>query len=115
VICDDEQYQYQKEVFDRTMQGEIDTWDYQWGFAKNRNNGLSVVPSKNLVKNIGFDETATHTKNTNHGFANKDTFELSFPLDHPPFIAPDRDYDSQFHDLRKGRSLPSRLIDKLRW
>lgn len=115
VICDDEQYQYQKEVFDKTMRGEIDTWDYQWGFAKNKNNGLSVIPSKNLVENIGFDETATHTKNTNHGFANKDTFELSFPLDHPPFIAPDRDYDSQFHDLRKGRSLPSRFIDKLRW
>lgn len=32
----------------------IDTWDYQWGFARHMNNGLACVPIKNQIKNIGF-------------------------------------------------------------
>ena len=39
----------------------IDTWDYQWQFARWSHNGLSVVPNVNLIKNIGFNADATHT------------------------------------------------------
>ncbi|MFB6187197.1 MAG: glycosyltransferase family 2 protein, partial [Halobacteriaceae archaeon] len=86
-------------------------WDYQWGFARQRNNGLSVVPSKNLVKNIGFDETATHTTDSPPEFAEDDIFELSPPLSHPPFVAPDREYDQKLHKLRNTRSVPRRIFD----
>jgi len=110
VIADDNQFQYQNRVFDKTKQGTIDTWDYQWGFAKNRNNALSVVPARNLVNNVGFDDSATHTKNHEHPLANKDTFELSFPLNHPPFVAPDRKYDERFHELRSPDSKSKRAL-----
>ncbi|WEL20539.1 Glycosyl transferase family 2 [Halorhabdus sp. BNX81] len=113
VINDADQYRYLKRVYDKTESGELDTWDYQWGFARHRNNALSVVPSKNLVENIGFDETATNTTNPSHGFANKDTYEMSFPLNHPPFVAPDREYDQRFHELRQTRSKPRRLLDAM--
>lgn len=41
---------------------EPDTWDYQWVFTCLINNGLVVIPNKNLINNIGFNLDATHTK-----------------------------------------------------
>jgi SAM-dependent methyltransferase len=40
---------------------KIDIWDYQWTHTILKNNGKSILPTINLVKNIGFDENATHT------------------------------------------------------
>lgn len=40
----------------------IDTWDYQLTFSIWKNQGLSIIPNVNLVKNIGFDSRATHTR-----------------------------------------------------
>lgn len=57
-------------------------WDYQWSFIRAINNGLVIVPSKNLVKNIGFDSDATHTKNKKHKSAKVKTYNLDFPLIH---------------------------------
>ena len=37
-------------------------WDYLWLYTYWKNGWLSVVPNKNLVTNIGFDQEATHTK-----------------------------------------------------
>ncbi|WP_144426075.1 glycosyltransferase family protein [Halanaeroarchaeum sulfurireducens] len=113
VIANDKHYQYTNRVYDETRAGVIETWDYQWGFSRHRNNGLSVVPSKNLVRNIGFDETATHTTDSTPEFAEDDIFELSLPLSHPPFVAPDRGYDQRFHNLRNTRSVPRRIFDAI--
>lgn len=46
----------------QSQESRVDTWDYQWLHAVWKNNGLSILPSVNLVKNIGFDDEATHTK-----------------------------------------------------
>lgn len=44
---------------------EIDTWDYQWTYSIWKNEGVSVLPKKSIVENIGFEEYATHTKTRN--------------------------------------------------
>jgi hypothetical protein len=41
--------------------GLPDTWDYQWTFTCLINAGLTALPNRNLVSNIGFGEFATHT------------------------------------------------------
>jgi FkbM family methyltransferase len=46
----------------KTYNGEIDTWDYQWMYAIWKAKAFSIVPNKNLVTNIGFGADATHTK-----------------------------------------------------
>lgn len=46
-------------------EGKIDTWDCQWTYAIWTQNGLSVLPNANLVKNIGFGPNATHTRKPN--------------------------------------------------
>lgn len=53
---------YWQKVFDSTYDGHEDTWDYQWYFTCWKSNSLSIEPNVNLVKNIGFGEDATHTK-----------------------------------------------------
>lgn len=42
-------------------QGRLDTWDYQWLFARVARGGLAIVPTRNLVTNVGFGREATHT------------------------------------------------------
>jgi hypothetical protein len=76
------EYQAKRIIFEKTYQGIIDTWDYQWEFACKLNKRISILPTVNLISNIGFDENATHTKEDNQ-FSNIVTKELIFPLRHP--------------------------------
>ena len=63
------------------------TWDYQWVYTCWANNGLSVMPTKNLVQNIGFGPNATHTKFVSiHNEFPKHSGKINFPLDYPPKI-----------------------------
>lgn len=41
--------------------GKIDTWDFQYQYMLYKNNLRTVLPLDNMIQNIGFDERATHT------------------------------------------------------
>lgn len=77
---------YWKEVFLGVSDKKIDTWDYQWTYCMWKKNGLSILPNKNLISNIGFGFNATHTKDSNSIFGNIPTQNISFPLIHPKNI-----------------------------
>ena len=64
-------------------------WDFYWNMVCYAQNGLCLVPEKNLIHNIGFDEDATHTQETSPVFANQETNSLEFPLRHPLFVYAD--------------------------
>lgn len=53
--------EYWKQELVELKNNPVDTWDYQWLYTIWKNKGLSVLPSGNLVQNIGFGEGATHT------------------------------------------------------
>lgn len=72
-------------VFARVHRGEIDTWDYQWVFANWVEGRMTILPSVNMISNIGFDANATHTTGDSE-LANLPTYPISFPLKHPPGI-----------------------------
>jgi cephalosporin hydroxylase len=75
------------QIFDAMHRGTIDTWDYQWVFACWKNNGLSILPKNNLIKNIGFGEGATHTNFGEPAYLlESKPAELEFPLSHPENI-----------------------------
>jgi hypothetical protein len=80
-------------VYDRT----IDTaWDYQWTFACWIHSGLAILPSVNLISNIGFGANATHT--TGGGkLANMSVEAISQPLAHPQFVLRDAEADRYTH------------------
>jgi hypothetical protein len=74
---------YWQNKFNQTYLGKMNTWDYQWTFSCWINDGLSILPEVNLVKNIGFDSSGTHTTNQFNPYANLKTRPISFPLKHP--------------------------------
>jgi hypothetical protein len=60
------------------------TWDYQWVYNCWLNHGLSILPSKNLVQNLGMGPQGTHTKfEKQQGPYPASLQELKFPLVHP--------------------------------
>lgn len=87
-------YRYWIDKFNRTVEQPVITWwDWQWIYYQARDHKLSVFPSVNLVKNIGFDADATHTKEANNPAADLQSYDLLFPLQHPPAKKRDTDYE----------------------
>jgi len=73
--------------------GKIDAWDYQWGYTRHANQALSCVPSRSLIRNIGFGSDATHTTGEPDKVMQQ---ELVFPLRLNLNINPDLKYDILF-------------------
>ncbi|MBI1286896.1 MAG: glycosyltransferase [Flavobacteriales bacterium] len=48
------------ELTRKSLRGEIDTWDYQWNAHMLMNQGVAVIPERNLVENIGFENSGTN-------------------------------------------------------
>jgi glycosyltransferase involved in cell wall biosynthesis len=71
------------------------TWDYQWEFARITQCGLSIAPRVNLIKNIGFDSEATHTKTFP---LNTPVESIDFPIIHPKFVFLDEHYEKQIFE-----------------
>ncbi len=51
-------------ILNKVKKKKIDSWAYVWQASIWNNNGVTITPNKNLVKNIGFNENATHTIST---------------------------------------------------
>jgi hypothetical protein len=68
--------------FNGIVNGEVNTWDYQWTHTCWRQGGLSIVPAKNLVSNIGFGPDATHTTDVEGSRALLPTYSLG-EISHP--------------------------------
>jgi hypothetical protein len=83
--------------FDHAL--EIDSWDYQWCFARWQRGQAGIVPARNLISNIGFGPEALHTTAVNHPAANVPRVALDFPLRHPPAVVLDDRLDWQFSRL----------------
>ncbi len=79
---------YWEKVFDAMHQGRgPNTWDYQWVYACWTHTALSIVPSRNLIQNIGFGADATHTSGADPDLT-LPAHSLIFPLQHPPAVEP---------------------------
>lgn len=97
-IGDRKQYQTISQNFELTYSGKIQTWDYQWDFARWINAGLSIVPGKNLISNLGYGEGAENTFFDCKNVANLPVEPISFPLCHPDEVTVDRAYDRHYYE-----------------
>ena len=73
---------------------KINFWDAKWYFSMWMQEGLSLTPNMNLVKNIGFGIDATHTKDERENPNMKIGFlpsEITSPLDQRPNDEADRE------------------------
>ncbi len=72
--------------------GAIDT---KWVFSVMKNDGLCIMPNKNLVQNIGFREDSTHTKKID-SYLSIPPEKMNFPIKHPSFMIMDRKADERY-------------------
>jgi len=49
-------------ILENTNDGFVNTWDFQWHYAVMKNQGVCLIPNRNLVVNIGVGNAATHMK-----------------------------------------------------
>lgn len=86
-----------------------DTWDTQWQLSIERAGGVAIVPNVNLVKNVGFGEAATHTRQLER-YAVVPVQEIGLPLTHPGQVSIDHEADvlTYYANFRNVRCL--RLI-----
>lgn len=90
---------YWLNILKKMKNEEINTWDYQWVFKIVEKDGLCINPAKNLISNIGFCESSTHTADKNNPYANLPTYDLG-KIVHPPKVEIDQkavDYIYQHH------------------
>lgn len=84
--------------------------------CQNSNNMLCIVPTKNLISNIGIGADGTHATASlrelprayQRIFFSK-TYELEFPLRHPPFVINDKQYLKELEYVM-GKNQPLRRL-----
>ena len=116
ILQDDVSVKYYRTIFQEVYENKINSWAYRWLYSMLRKDGLSIVPSKNLVTNIGFGTEATNAKSNSHNTADIIAKEIEFPLTHPPITERDLEADmfatKILHRFR-GKDLIIRTIKKL--
>jgi hypothetical protein len=98
-------------VFDGVHAGRIDTWDAQLFFACLFNNGLAVVPGKNLVTNVGYDGLHVSPKDIGPNLGIPTEAIDVKTLVHPRYVHPSFMYDDLF--MRQNFTPPKRSETKM--
>lgn len=93
-----------EESYNAVLKKLVDTWDYQWEFAQQKEFGLTVVPRCNMISNIGIFEGTHVTKNMkrekkDERNAMAEEKDIIFPLLHPEKIVADIEYDKIYTKL----------------
>ena len=110
-----QEYEHWSALFDQVHAGKIDTWDFSWAYAVWKNNGLSILPTTNLISNLGFGETATHTVDMNSKLANLKTGRIE-TLTHPTRIKPNVAADQYtWENIIAPPLLPTRASKRPKW
>ena len=103
---------YFKRIFNKDYPNNI-FWDRAWFLTNIINDRLTIIPDKNLVTNIGFDDRASGPNPKKYNSIERENLE--FPLKHPKILTADTDAD-QFL-INEGFSIPKlqyRIINKLK-
>ena len=81
-------YMYWRTIFDLMAQHAIDTWDMQLVFHAMSHGMLTATSNVNLIDNIGWGESATHTERKPAYL--RPSEELEFPLAQVPVVVDQR-------------------------
>ena len=102
---------YVTSMFDKAYRGDVDTWDAQWFYSCLFNNGLSAVPRKNLISNIGLEGTHTSRDVSNHNFP---VFGIKPEvLIFPANVYPHRLYDEEFFRRKIRRTFRMKVENRI--
>jgi hypothetical protein len=85
-------FSYYRGLFEAGHQKTLNTWDVQWFHCILNNGGVAIIPSINLVRNIGFGPGATNTTGTDGPYSKLKINQIEFPLKHLAKIELDEKY-----------------------
>jgi hypothetical protein len=114
-----EEKEYWETIRRKISEGKIDTWDFRWNFSIWKENGISVVSTLNLIKNIGFNEDSTHIKRINPYYQKQKFYnsEIFGPIIHPKRIMPDQRADilvfNRYNLFLNKKSLLNRFVNTI--
>lgn len=102
---------YWNKIFDNVKKKKFDSWAYPWTLSVWYNKGVSIIPNKNLINNIGYGFSSTNSilrekKNYKKYFLDKN-------IKHPKLITSDFKKDLYvFYNHYKGKNYlwPYRMI-----
>jgi hypothetical protein len=94
IFRDYQEAKYRYKIFQNTYEDKINSWAYRWAFSCFIQSGLTILPNHNLIDNIGFGAEATHTITGKNCLVNYQKEDMSFPLQHPPFVIRHLDADT---------------------
>lgn len=100
-------------ALDESYSGKLDTWDYQFSLLHWKKNYLSIIPSQNLVSNLGFGIDATHTVDSKSVYANLPREEIGFPLLHPDSVIANEQLDLHAENSRFAKTWFELLAHKI--
>jgi hypothetical protein len=86
-----------KQTFQSCYDG-FETWDFQWILSSWLQGGLTIIPHHNLMTNLGFGAAATNTLDVQSPRSHVPTQAMTFPLQHPAWVVPDRLADAFTQD-----------------
>jgi hypothetical protein len=86
-------YERESRKFNKVKYENFDTWDYQWSYTMYIQNMLCIIPRKNMIKNIGFGDNATHTVGEDE-YKHIELYQESFnKIIHPSYLLQSHIYD----------------------
>lgn len=89
-------------------------WDVQWAiYSIWKNNGIAIIPNKNLVSNIGFGIDATNYTDENSINSKIELSSMNFPLKHPLEIGIDNSIENVFFDKHYYVPIHKKVKNKL--
>ncbi len=109
---------YEKTCIGHSNEG-VPHWETIQTYSRCFNSQLNILPSKNLIKNIGLGEGSTHS-NTNYECIPRklrevfycDTEILDFPLKHPKYVIENIEYKDKLYKILGKNNPLVRFIHK---
>ena len=87
-------------------------WSYAWTYACWSNNSLGIIPSKNLVSNIGIGPDASNTKQKIKVSMYPSRLErMTYPMNHPSVYL-NKDFDYNYY-CKSRSTFYKRFANKL--
>lgn len=109
-----ENVKFWRSSFSKVATGRLDTWDYQLAYLCMSREWMWIIPQRNLVTNIGFGESATHTLDKDSLYSQIKSLDLARPYVHPEEIAPNQEFDEWLRNtLHRESQLKSLVLRAL--
>lgn len=112
MLRDNNMQKFMMGLFEKVYKNEMNTWAARFIYAIYDKGGVAILPSVNLVSNIGFGTDATNTK-TDSILSNMKTESLE-NLTHPENISVNEEADREAFYKVYHRTFFQKIVDKIK-